>query len=421
VSIHARITTPTAADDGKVPIYNATTDTWDLGNASGDVATATIWDAKGDLAAGTGNNAAARLAVGTNGQALVADSAQTTGLRWASITTDLLTATAWDAKGDLLAGTGADTAVRLPVGGNGLMLVADSAETTGLRWANTVRPTATTAVGLVVNGLASQTGVLQEWQANGTSLGTVSAAGTLTITPSVSTTTALIARSASTAYTTLARLRTAANVDAFKFDVSGTNGTDATLVLLADAGTGGVAQNRVRGDSAGYYFDRGPGTQEWLVYRAGGGASASPLYIRDMVNARMMATFSAGASANAATLDVSGRVFVGTASDYGASLGVLATATSRIGTVIRLASGQTANAVEVQANAGTVLAAFGVDGRLSLGSGGSFGGATGGVLAIADATAVPGSNPTGGGVLYSEGGALKWRGSSGTVTTIAPA
>jgi hypothetical protein len=40
---------------------------------------------------------------------------------------------------------------------------------------------------------------------------------------------------------------------------------------------------------------------------------------------------------------------------------------------------------------------------------------------VANSTAVPGSNPTGGGYLYVESGALKYRGSSGTVTTIAPA
>ncbi|MDT8915746.1 hypothetical protein [Amycolatopsis sp. PS_44_ISF1] len=44
-----------------------------------------------------------------------------------------------------------------------------------------------------------------------------------------------------------------------------------------------------------------------------------------------------------------------------------------------------------------------------------------GVIAIANATTAPTSNPTGGGVLYVEAGALKYRGSSGTVTTIAPA
>ena len=43
------------------------------------------------------------------------------------------------------------------------------------------------------------------------------------------------------------------------------------------------------------------------------------------------------------------------------------------------------------------------------------------VIGIANATTVPTTNPTGGGVLYVEAGALKYRGSSGTVTTIAPA
>lgn len=41
------------------------------------------------------------------------------------------------------------------------------------------------------------------------------------------------------------------------------------------------------------------------------------------------------------------------------------------------------------------------------------------VIGIADATTVPTTNPTGGGVLYCEAGALKFRGSSGTITTIA--
>jgi hypothetical protein len=44
-------------------------------------------------------------------------------------------ATAVDAKGDLIVGTGADTFARLAVGTNGHTLVADSAETTGLKWA----------------------------------------------------------------------------------------------------------------------------------------------------------------------------------------------------------------------------------------------------------------------------------------------
>jgi len=49
-----------------------------------------------------------------------------------------------------------------------------------------------------------------------------------------------------------------------------------------------------------------------------------------------------------------------------------------------------------------------------------FGGGQG-VMAIANASVAPSVNPAGGGILYVEDGALKYRGSKGTVTTIAPA
>jgi len=43
------------------------------------------------------------------------------------------------------------------------------------------------------------------------------------------------------------------------------------------------------------------------------------------------------------------------------------------------------------------------------------------VIFIANASVVPSSNPSGGGILYVESGALKYRGSSGTITTLGPA
>jgi len=46
---------------------------------------ATAIDAKGDLIAGTGADTFDRLAVGTNGQALLADSTTSTGLKWGSV------------------------------------------------------------------------------------------------------------------------------------------------------------------------------------------------------------------------------------------------------------------------------------------------------------------------------------------------
>jgi hypothetical protein len=48
-------------------------------------------------------------------------------------------------------------------------------------------------------------------------------------------------------------------------------------------------------------------------------------------------------------------------------------------------------------------------------------GAGQGVIGIANASVLPSVNPAGGGVLYVEDGALKYRGSRGTITTIAPA
>ena len=63
-------------------------------------------------------------------------------------------ATAIDAKGDLVAGTAADTFARLAVGTNGQVLTADSAEATGLKWATTA--SGATLVGCQLTKSASQ-------------------------------------------------------------------------------------------------------------------------------------------------------------------------------------------------------------------------------------------------------------------------
>ena len=102
------------------------------------VATDGIWDAKGDLAGGTGANTAARLAVGTNGQVLTADSAESTGMKWATpsgggsspvvISPSEITAdqddynpTDWDTA----------TVIRLDFDANGHAITSFDAETTG--------------------------------------------------------------------------------------------------------------------------------------------------------------------------------------------------------------------------------------------------------------------------------------------------
>jgi hypothetical protein len=100
----------------------------------------TIVDAKGDIITATADNTPARLAVGTNEHRLVADSGQTTGLKYVADTTNYAIA----AKGDLLVGTAADTVINLGVGTDGYVLTADSGETSGIKWA------ASTAAGSLV-------------------------------------------------------------------------------------------------------------------------------------------------------------------------------------------------------------------------------------------------------------------------------
>ena len=68
---------------------------------------------------------------GTTGQALVKASGTDLDFTWSSI--DPLTIL--DAKGDLISATAADTPARLAVGTNGQVLTVDSAESTGLKWA----------------------------------------------------------------------------------------------------------------------------------------------------------------------------------------------------------------------------------------------------------------------------------------------
>jgi hypothetical protein len=91
--------------------------------------------AKGDIFIGSAASTYTKLAIGSTNQILVADSTQATGVKWAASTTTL----GITAAGDLIAGTGSGTATNIAVG-NGAVgkvpqnLLPDPAQSSGLRW-----------------------------------------------------------------------------------------------------------------------------------------------------------------------------------------------------------------------------------------------------------------------------------------------
>ena len=90
----------------------------------GTMVAKTIIDAKGDIIAGTAADTAARLAVGSNGQVLKANSATATGLEWAADSagmTNPMTTT-----GDTIYSSSGSTPARLGIGSTGQVLTVAS-------------------------------------------------------------------------------------------------------------------------------------------------------------------------------------------------------------------------------------------------------------------------------------------------------
>jgi len=114
---------------------------------------------KGDLLAATAAGTLDRQAVGSNDQVLVADSAQATGIKWAAVPglSAYVPLATVDAKGDLLVGTANDTLDNLPVGTNGHVLTADSAQATGVKWALSPETDAVTTKGDILAATAADT------------------------------------------------------------------------------------------------------------------------------------------------------------------------------------------------------------------------------------------------------------------------
>jgi hypothetical protein len=179
-----------------------------------------------------------------------------------------------------------------------------------------------------------------------------------------------------------------------------------------------------------------------LVIKGASGQSAS-LQEWQNTGGTTIAQITSGGS-----LQSSGNVTAGTLTALG-RLTVVSGSTATIGAVIRGAASQSANLQEWQNSGGTALASIDATGiirsfnafqgtgflntsgqtvisiatqrnvGLATGSG-SYGGGQA-VVFIGNATAVPSSDPTGGGIIYVDAGALKYKGTSGTAATIVNA
>jgi hypothetical protein len=101
------------------------------------LATDSLWDAAGDLVQGSGANTAAKLSAGSAGKVLTSNGAAA-ALTWetpaggGAMATDAL----WDAAGDLAQGTGANTGAKLSAGTAGYVLTSQGAAAANVWAAN---------------------------------------------------------------------------------------------------------------------------------------------------------------------------------------------------------------------------------------------------------------------------------------------
>ena len=169
-----------------------------------------------------------------------------------SVTITNSMATAIDAKGDLIVGTGADTFSKLTVGANDTVLVADSSTATGLKWGTVSSPIKQ----IVSVNSDSYTSISPTAYADITGL-------TASITPTSASSSILVF---ATVPTNLAnQSNTVADVK-FKLFRGATELEEWTRVMRIDAGTGSSGFIQLAGNFATIYKDS-PSSTSSLTYK----------------------------------------------------------------------------------------------------------------------------------------------------------
>ena len=299
---------------------------------------------------------------------------------------------------------------------------------------------------LTLRGATSQTAGLQLWQdssantlaqvtsggsiqsSGNVTAGTLTAIGRLTVNTGAVGTVGAVVRGVSGQTADLLQVQDSAGTNYLTVNNAGSLlfGTNSGSFL---SGANGRVNVQLSGDNIG------------VTVRGFSAQTASMLQLQNSAG-NITANFTAPVN-NVNRLNLGG-------TDLSATLGITVHASGGVGQVIRGAASQSANLQEWQSSGGSILSnitssgvirttlsmqalgmqsvsdgsqsmAFSSNRNVQIGATTGVYGGGAGVVGITNATTVPTTNPSGGGILYVEAGALKFRGSSGTITTIANA
>ena len=317
-----------------------------------------------------------------------------------------------------------------------------------------VTPNSSATIGVIVKNAASQSANLQEWQTvGGTTMALISSSGAVRTTGAIAagstasigqltsvapaaTTLGFVQKGAASQLADLIQLQTSASVILGGRNAVGQIYTGSTAGLTTSVGGATTAATSTAGTATittTSAHNIGSGD---LVVVAGitpGGFNGT--YV---VTAVPSSTAISYVNATSGPQTVAGTISV-----Y-AQTSIVSRSAATSGLIIRGAASQSTNLTTWQNSGGNTVTSIGsagglytdvINGQSSLSATISLGasrnlalvtaspnyGGGSAVIMIGNAAGTPTSNPTGGGILYVESGALKYRGSSGTITTLGSA